>query len=140
MGERVRRAYLVINSSTAPVWLAMIVAPRSRLTALLARRATAALLPALGATYTGLLAAGMAGGVRFDVSDPESVLRTLSHPPMFLAGWTHYLAFDLFVGRWIWETGLREGTGTRLPLLLTWLAGPAGLGLFLARRAASRRH
>ncbi len=51
-----------------------------------------------------------------------------------LAAWTHYISFDLFVGRWIWERSLEEGKPARLSLLLTWWAGPMGLTSYLARR------
>jgi hypothetical protein len=57
------------------------------------------------------------------------------------AGWLHYLAFDLFVGSWIAELGLKA----RIPALLlipclafTFLLGPTGLLLFLALRLAFR--
>ncbi len=58
-------------------------------------------------------------------------------------GWTHYLAFDLFVGVWI----ARDGDAKRIarlvqaPILLaTFIAGPLGLGLWLLlREPAARR-
>lgn len=132
-----RRLFQILNSSTAPVWLAMIVAPRSRITARLVSWSTP-LMAALGVTYTGLLAAGIVrGGERVDFRDPDSIRAGLTSPDAFLAGWTHYLAFDLFVGRWILDDANARGTSARLPLLLTWMAGPAGLTLHLARR---RRH
>ena len=73
-----------------------------------------------------------------DFRDPATVRTGLSRPKGFLAGWTHYIAFDLFVGRWVWEQGLAERRSTRVALLLTWLAGPAGLAVFLGQRAAAR--
>ncbi len=134
LDERRRVAYLVLNASTAPLWLAMILAPRARLTATLVRAATP-LLAGLGVAYTALLAAGVAGGgERLDFRDPDSVRRALASPDAFLAGWTHYLAFDLFVGRWIWQQSLDAGRTSRLALLLTWMAGPMGLTLHLAQR------
>lgn len=95
----------------------------------------------LGAAYAGLLAAGMAeGGERIDFSDGESVSRGFGRPLPMLAGWTHYLTFDLFVGAWIHARAVEEGINARLALLLTWWAGPAGLTLFLwqQRRRSSR--
>jgi len=47
-----------------------------------------------------------------------------------VVGWTHYLAFDLFVGSWITERAAARGWSAwrRAPVLaLTFLAGPAGL-------------
>jgi hypothetical protein len=133
---RERRVYAVVNTCTAPLWLLMIVAPRAPLTTRAVQAATP-LYAALGAAYVGLLASGW-GGERVDFRDPESVRRGLGQPRAFLAGWTHYIAFDLFVGRWIWEQGLEQRRSTRLALLLTWLAGPSGLALWLGQGAVSR--
>ncbi len=132
-----QRLYGIINLSTAPLWLAMILAPNARVTQRVVRLATP-LYAALGASYVGLLARGW-GAERVDFRDPESVRRGLGAPEGFLAGWSHYLAFDLFVGRWIWETARTESRSSRLALLLTWMAGPAGLMLFLGQRALRRR-
>lgn len=131
-----RRLYAVINTCTAPLWLLMVLAPRSALTASAVRLATP-LYATLGASYVGLLASGW-GGERVDFRDPETVRRGLLQPRGFLAGWAHYIAFDLFVGRWIWEQGLTTGRSTRGALLLTWLAGPAGLSVWLGQSAAAR--
>ncbi len=125
---------MFINGSSAPVWLAMILAPHSRVTRWVVQRATL-LLVGLGVTYDVLLASGVASsGKIIDFRDPDAVREALSRPDIFLAGWTHYIAFDLFVGRWIWEDALARGRRAPLALLLTWLAGPAGLSLYLVRR------
>ena len=58
-----------------------------------------------------------------------------------VAGWFHYLAFDLFVGAWIVRDGLERKLHPLLilPCLpLTFLFGPAGLLLFLILRFALR--
>ncbi|MCX7619307.1 MAG: ABA4-like family protein [Acidimicrobiales bacterium] len=139
MSDAHKMAFTALNLSTAPVWLAMVLFPRARLTAWLARRATYA-LAGLGLTYVTLLGvAVVASDERIDISDPDSLRRGLTNPTGFLAGWTHYLAFDLMVGRWIWRSNLDEGRTARLPLVLTWWFGPAGLTLELARRARRAR-
>jgi uncharacterized protein YhhL (DUF1145 family) len=64
-----------------------------------------------------------------------------------VVGWTHYLAFDLFVGLWISRDADNKGFSRLIQapiLLLTFLAGPLGLFLWLAirerrARAAARR-
>lgn len=137
MTPRERRLYTVINTCTAPLWVLMILLPRSPLTARAVRLATPA-YAALGATYIGLLASTWGQGERVDFRDPESVRTALQQPRGFLAGWAHYLAFDLFVGRWVWEQGLETGRSTRLALVLTWVAGPAGLTLWLGQSAADK--
>jgi len=135
-----RTAFQVLSASTAPVWVAMLVAPNSRFTERFVRLATP-LYAALGVAYVATLATAVAGGdgepLRFD--DPDSWRRGLANPTGFLAGWTHYLVFDLFVGRHIWAEARARGRTDRLPLLLTWMAGPAGLTLHLARNGRDNR-
>lgn len=129
-----RLAYAVINTCTALIWLAMIFAPTSKVTAWLVRRSTALFL-ALGGAYDVLLVSGMVReGKVINFSDPDAVRTALTNPDTFLAGWAHYIAFDLFVGRWVWEDSLERGERAPISLLLTWLAGPAGLSIYLAKR------
>ena len=129
-------AWTLVNLSTVPVWLAMVLAPRSDATRWLLER----LVPlhmALGAVYTASLAAGVAkAGEAPDFMRMENVQKLLQEPNSMLAAWTHYISFDLFVGRWIWEESMKEGKPARLSMLLAWWAGPMGLTSYLARRAA----
>lgn len=58
-------------------------------------------------------------------------------------GWTHYLAFDLFIGLWIARDGDAKNISRfiQAPILFaTLMAGPLGLGLWLLlREPAARR-
>lgn len=128
-----RQIFTLVNMSTAPWWLSMIILPRARFTARLVDRAPLA-LAGLGLSYAGLLVRSLGDGDGIDFSDADSVRAALQRPDGFLAGWAHYVAFDLFVGRWIWRTALDEGRGCRVALLLTWLAGPLGLTVFMTQR------
>ena len=59
-----------------------------------------------------------------------------------VAGWLHYLAFDLFVGSWIVTDGLRRRIPALLLLLclpMAFLFGPLGLMLFVVLRLAFGR-
>jgi hypothetical protein len=52
---------------------------------------------------------------------------------LLVAGWVHYLAFDLFVGSWIARKTLQRGLPRLIlvPILpLTFMFGPAGLVAF----------
>ena len=58
---------------------------------------------------------------------------------VLLAGWVHYLAFDLFIGAWIAREADLIGMSRLLqPVLLiaTFMFGPVGLVLFLIMRSA----
>jgi hypothetical protein len=65
-------------------------------------------------------------------------LRTLFESDQFLlAGWVHYLAFDLFIGAWIARNADRLSISRLLQapiLIMTFMFGPVGLVLFLAMR------
>lgn len=57
-------------------------------------------------------------------------------------GWTHYLAFDLFVGLWIAKDADEKGVSrlAQAPILfLTFMVGPVGLLVWLAVRARRAR-
>ncbi len=76
----------------------------------------------------------------------DAVAQLFTHKGMLLAGWIHYLAFDLLMGRWQVDQSLaaanhRSLRWLTLPCLFaTLMFGPAGLLLFLvvARVTGSR--
>lgn len=128
-------AFQLVNLAVLPIWATWIVAPRSRLAVRLA--ASGVFLILLCVLYAGLLAGALSGGSGgFDF---EGLRAGLATPQGFLAGWTHWLAFDLFVGGWIVRESGRIAVEPRPFLVLTLLAGPLGLGGFLVRRALRLR-
>ena len=67
----------------------------------------------------------------------ENVKLLFSKDEAVLAGWIHYLVFDLFVGMWICHDADKRGINrwVLLPcLLLTFMLGPAGLLLYILIR------
>ncbi len=90
---------------------------------------------------TGLLATPGGGGA--DFTTIAGVRAIFGSDAGVTIGWTHYLAFDLFVGLWIARDADAKGTSrlVQAPILLaTLLAGPLGLGIWLAlREPAARR-
>jgi hypothetical protein len=120
-------------------WVLLIAAPRSQRAIALAGTA----IPlALSATYLGLLARHV-GESRGGFSSLQGVADLFANPWLLLAGWVHYLAFDLFVGAW--ET--RDAMLRAIPrwllipcLALTFMLGPIGfLAYSTARAWAARR-
>ncbi|MGQ9365491.1 ABA4-like family protein [Azospirillum sp. ST 5-10] len=126
------------NALAALGWAALVLAPLlPRYRAPVQRAAGLALPAVLGAAYlvlVGLRWWGADGGY----GSPEEVRRLFDDPGMLVAGWFHYLAFDLFVGGWIAREGERAGV-PHLALVpsyaLTFLFGPVGFLLFLATRS-----
>ena len=133
--------FALVNALVLPAWALLLVAPGWRWSQ---RVAMAVVIPLLAATYAALVAYSLlsgqgAGGVDFTTMD--GVAAIFSHPVGIVAGWTHYLAFDLFAGAWV----ARDGRRLSLPrlalapcLVLCFVAGPAGLLLYLAIRRARR--
>jgi hypothetical protein len=71
----------------------------------------------------------------FDTLD--NVIKLFARRELVLAGWVHYLAFDLFIGAWEARTGRAESIPFWLVvpcLLLTLMFGPIGLLVFMALR------
>ena len=63
-------------------------------------------------------------------------------PELLLAGWIHYLAFDLFIGAWETRDAQRSGLPhlVVIPcLVMTFMLGPIGLLFYFAIRTAKLR-
>jgi hypothetical protein len=70
------------------------------------------------------------------------VQKLFADPYALLAGWVHYLAFDLFIGSWIVEDALarRAPVWLRVGVLpFTFMFGPMGLLFYLAGRSVLGR-
>ena len=94
-----------------------------------------AVLSALYAVTVALTLPGAEGGFG---SLPD-VMALFTVPGVALAGWVHYLAFDLAVGGWEVRDARRRGVPhwAVLPCLaLTFMLGPVGLLAYLAARLA----
>jgi hypothetical protein len=120
-------------------WLALAASPFApRLTQLLASLVIPVML-SLG--YAALILAHWSGAEGGFNSLPD-VMLLFTNPAVALAGWLHYLAFDLFVGAWEVRTA-RNATIPHLLVLpclvLTFLFGPIGLLAFLGLRLVHGR-
>ncbi len=96
----------------------------------------------LSLLYAGLAMAHIATVEGGGFGSLAEVKTLLSDDWALLAGWVHYLAFDLFIGGWIAVKADEVGISRviQAPILLaTFLAGPLGLALFLAMRVFYRR-
>lgn len=130
--------FQVANALALAGWIALVFSP-------IAPRALGLVggtgIPlALSVGYTALVLANWSSGSGgFDSLD--SLEQLFGSRWLLLAGWVHYLAFDLLLGAWQVRTARREGIAhpTLLPCLLaTFLFGPAGYLLFQLLRASRR--
>jgi hypothetical protein len=115
-------------------WGALALAPLRRPLMVAGARLAAV---ALALAYAAILAASWGAEPKGNFSSFAGITLLFSEPGHLLAGWTHFLAFDLFVGAWaVGEAGKRGIPHlAMIPCLaLTFLYGPVGLLLFLAVR------
>jgi hypothetical protein len=122
-----------------PGWLLLIFLPRWKWTARLVCPVVVPLLLAL--VYLWLVASNF-GRTQGDFGSLAGVSLLFQNPRVLLAGWIHYLAFDLFVGSWEVRDAQRVGLHHLLVvpcLVLTFMFGPIGLLLYFALRASLRR-
>ena len=119
--------FAIVNPLAALGWLLLLVAPRR------APLVTGLVVPAIfAALYVGLIAVHWrASGGGF--STLPAVAELFANPWLLLAGWVHYLCFDLLVGTWEVQDARARGIPHLLLvpcLVLTFLFGPAGWLLY----------
>lgn len=131
--------FQIANPLAMAGWLALALSPLAPRPALLLAGVVVPLI--LSLAYTGLILAfwsGAEGGF----ATLAQVQRLFTDPHVALAGWLHYLAFDLLIGAWATRTARDEGIPHLflLPCLaLTFLFGPAGFLAFSALRLTLSR-
>lgn len=115
-------------------WLALLLAPRAPR---FADKIAGVIIPALlGIAYL-MLASVFFTFTEGGFDSLANVMVLFDNPQAVMAGWLHYLAFDLFIGAW--QVRQARQIGIRhlvlLPaLILTFLLGPIGLLVFFAIR------
>lgn len=119
-------------------WAALILLPRwQRLIGIL-RYGVVAVLAGLYAVLILRYFFGIAGGGFGSIAEVRVLFMS---DPVLLAGWVHYLAFDLLVGLWIAERAdaARIHRVLQAPVLAaTFLFGPIGLLLHEAAAAGAK--
>ncbi len=129
--------FQIVNTAALLLWLVLILAPRwgGAIDQLrIAGAGGLSLFYVLLITTALTLGFGDAGGPAPDFTTIAGIRAIFATDGGVVTGWTHYLALDLFTGLWIAEDADRRGMGRVLqaPILaLTFLAGPAGLFVYL---------
>lgn len=128
--------FQVSSSLVLPFWLLMVFAPRWKVTHGVMRSAAPILV--LAGLYAVLVLPRI-GGIWADLARPEleKVAALLGSSEGATIGWIHFLAFDLFVGRWIYLDSRERGVSRWLVgpiLLLTLMFGPLGYLVYSGTR------
>ncbi|MCR9141212.1 MAG: ABA4-like family protein [bacterium] len=132
--------FQIVNYTAFGAWALLLIIPGSRVARILLFGLVIPLL--FAAVYLALFAVygSEAEGGFGSLLD---VALLFQHPHILLAGWVHYLCFDLMVG--IWESSDAEKLGINrwfvAPCqILTFLLGPIGLLAYvIVRSIISRR-
>ena len=118
--------FSIMNDVSLVAWILLAVLPRQRW---VAGVLTAFIVPAFFAVAYIAIVVAQFGNSSGGFTSLPAVAMLFSNPWLLLAGWIHYLAFDLFVGSW----EVRDARERGIPhlavvpcLLLTFMFGPAG--------------
>lgn len=98
---------------------------------------TGTVITIFAALYTWLVATHLDSFKADSFNSLENIASLFHSPDALLAGWIHYLAFDLFTGIYIVNDARKQGIGfwPLLPcLFFTFMFGPFGLLLYLLLR------
>ena len=128
--------FAIANPLAALSWLLLIVAPRR------AVLVTGLAVPVIFAVLYSALIAASWGGSDGGFSSLAAVAQLFGNRWLLLAGWVHYLCFDLLVGTWEVQDAQARGVPHRLVvpcLILTFLFGPGGWLLYQAVSLNYRR-
>ena len=104
--------FLICNYGVLPAWVMLVVAPNAAWTQSVVHRVWIPM--GLGLVYVWAFVAnpGTPEGGSFQTL--AGVMRLFDSPHLTVAGWVHYLAFDLFVGAWEARDAQRRGIGRAL--------------------------
>ena len=130
--------FSVASALVVPGWLLLVLVPGWQKVPLLI---AGVVLPALLSLLYLYLMVTNVWGTSGSFSSLAGVRSFFENPYLLLAGWVHYLAFDLFIGAWEVRDARRLAIShlAVIPcLLLTFLAGPIGLLLYLGLRVSLR--
>ena len=125
--------FTIVNAVAVLGWLGLAALPGHKIVT----RITGLTIPALLALIYVAIVVTHVGRSEGGFGSLAAVTTLFSDPWLLLAGWIHYLAFDLFVGAWEVRDARTRGLSHAhvLPCLaLTFLFGPSGWMLYLILR------
>jgi hypothetical protein len=132
--------FLFCNYGVLPAWLMLAFLPRHPLTQAVVHQVW---IPGLLALfYIWAFAAGDPAPEGAGFGSLAALMLLFQSPTALLAGWIHYIAFDLFVGAWQVRDAQRLSINHWLVLpclFFTLMTGPIGLLLYAILRFALKR-
>ena len=133
--------FLICNYGVIPAWLLLALLPQHKITQTVVHSVW---IPAiLAGFYIWAFTSGEPAAEGAGFGSLQALALLFQSPTALLAGWIHYLAFDLFIGAWqVRDAGRREiNHWLVVPcLFFTLMAGPVGLLLYLLLRFIMTRN
>jgi hypothetical protein len=133
------RMFSLAGAIAVTGWLFLVFVPRRPYTQTIAGIIAPLVLAAI---YLALIFSNIRGA-EGGFGSLADVAMLFQKRELLLAGWIHYLAFDLFIGAW--ET--RDAARNQIPhlvvipcLIMTFMLGPIGLLFYFAIRTAKTRN
>ena len=133
-----QQVFSIVNSVALLAWIMLAVLPGRRW---VTKTITTKVVPLLFAVLYTAIVISIFGRVPGGFSTLADVGTLFSNRWLLLAGWVHYLAFDLLVGSWELEDATERGIPHWMVvpcLLLTFLFGPSGWLLYRIVRSIRR--
>ena len=132
--------FTICNYSVMPLWLLLVFAPGWKYTHLIVHSFMLPMVLVPIYAYLMITSFGSVDGAGF--GSLEGIMAGFTVPELVLAGWIHYLAFDLFIGAW----EARDARRLKIPhlalvpcLVFTFGLGPVGLLFYFILRWSLRR-
>ena len=126
--------FTIANAIAALGWLMLAILPRQRW---VTESVTGKAVPALFALLYIVIIVTMFGSAEGSFATLDGVASLFTNRWLLLAGWVHYLAFDLLIGTWEARDARDRGVPHLLLipcLFLTFMFGPAGWLLYMGLR------
>jgi hypothetical protein len=115
------------NIFVLPFWALMIILPNWEVT----KKVMQSYIPfvILAGIYIYFFINALTPETSQALASPQltDLARAFADEKVTATGWAHFLMMDLFVGRWIYWEGQKNGTWTIHSLILCLFAGPIGL-------------
>mmetsp|Transcript_10205 Transcript_10205/g.29248 ORF Transcript_10205/g.29248 Transcript_10205/m.29248 type:complete len:158 (-) Transcript_10205:168-641(-) len=129
---------LFLQNVALPGWIALALMPKNRM----AHRFAVFLAVLAGLLYTALMVTMSAEGSLDDfkletMTSLDGLTKAFTRKELVLAGWIHYVAFDLMAAVWSCQDAAKRDVPhlLLLPVLFfTLMAGPIGLVLYMIVR------
>lgn len=132
------RIFSIATAIAVVGWLLLVFTPRQWFTQLISTVIAPLILAAMYLYLIAMYFEGAEGGF----GSLAEVTALFQKPELLLAGWIHYLCFDLFIGAW----EVRDAQRLEIPhlvvipcLIMTFMLGPIGLLFYFAIRTAKTK-